>query len=92
MIERYHSPQLNGLFEYLFLNGAIEHEEQIFTQLVSAGVLRETNPHILALRFYIPIFYLLQKYDLRPEAMEEAKKELNLMVQEFCETYKSEAQ
>jgi len=88
MIERYHNPELNKLFEDLFIKGAIEHEEKIFTDLINAGVIKGNNTHIIALRFYTPIFYLLQKYDMHPDEVEEAKEELAIMVQEFCDTYK----
>ncbi len=87
MIERYHNPQLNELFEELFINGAVEHEEKIFSDLIKAKIIKNENPHIIALRFYTPIFYLLQKYDVHPDLIEEAKQELSLMVQEFCKTY-----
>ena len=87
MIERYHNPQLNELFEELFINGAVEHEEKIFSDLIEAKIIKNENPHIIALRFYTPIFYLLQKYDMHPDLIEEAKQELSLMVQEFCKTY-----
>lgn len=90
MIERYHNSELNQLFEDLFINGAIEHEEKIFSDLIEAKIIKKDNPHIIALRFYTPIFYLLQKYDMRHGEVEEAKQELTLMVQEFCKTYKGE--
>ena len=90
IIERYHNSELNQLFEDLFINGAIEHEEKIFSELIDAKIIKKDNPHIIALRFYTPIFYLLQKYDMHPDKAEEAKQELTLMVQEFCETYKGE--
>ena len=90
MIERYHNPELNKLFEDLFIGGAVAHEEKIFSDLMDAKVIKRDNPHIIALRFYTPIFYLLQKYDMRPNEVEEAKQELALMVQEFCKTYKRE--
>lgn len=88
MIERYHNPELNQLFEDLFIGGAVAHEEKIFSDLMDAKVIKRDNPHIIALRFYTPIFYLLQKYDMRPDEIDEAKQELTLMVQEFCKTYK----
>ena len=91
MIERYHNPQLNELFEELFINGAVEHEEKIFSDLIKAKIIKNENPHIIALRFYTPIFYLLQKYDVHPDLIEEAKQELSLMVQEFCKTYGADA-
>lgn len=90
MIERYHNPELNRLFENLFINGAVAHEEKIFSDLMDAKIIRQDNPHIIALRFYTPIFYLLQKYDMCPGKEQEAKQELTLMIQEFCKTYKGE--
>ena len=88
MIERYRNPEINRLFEDFFIIRAIDHEKEIFSQLIDAKVIKGENPHIIALRFYTPIFYLLQKYDMRPNEIEEAKHELTLVVQEFCKTYK----
>ncbi len=90
MIERYHNPELNQLFEDLFITGAIDHEEKIFSNLIDAKIIKHDNPHIIALRFYTPIFYLLQKYDMRHSEVDQAKQELTLLVQEFCKTYKGE--
>lgn len=90
MIERYHNSELNELFENLFMDGAVRHEEKIFFDLIDAKIIKKENPHIIALRFYTPIFYLLQKYDMHPDMVEEAKQELTLMIQEFCNTYAAE--
>ena len=87
MIERCHNPELNELFEDLFMDGAVRYEEKIFSDLIDAGIIREEDPHIIALRFYTPIFYLLQKYDMHPDLVEEAKQELTSMIREFCDTY-----
>lgn len=88
MIERYHNPEINRLFEDFFIIRAIDHEKEIFSKLIDAKVIKGENPYIIALHFYTPIFYLLQKYDMRPDEIEEAKHELTLVVQEFCKTYK----
>ena len=88
MIERYRNPDLNRIYEELFVNGAVEYEEKIFTELIADGVIKKEDPHIIAVRFYSPIYYLLQKYDMWPEKEEEAKKELTAMIREFCDTYK----
>lgn len=88
MIERYRNPELNRIYEELFVNGAVEYEEKIFAELIDAEVIKKEEPHIIALRFYTPIFYLLQKYDMWPEKEEEAKQELISVIREFCETYK----
>lgn len=88
MMERYRYQELNKIYEDLFVYGAVKYEESIFSSLITAGVIKKENPHIVALRFYTPIYYLLQKYDMHPEKEEEVKKELVSMVTEFCETYK----
>lgn len=88
MIERYRNQELNKIYEDLFVNGAVQYEKFIFSSLIAAGVIKKEDPHIVALRFYTPIFYLLQKYDMHPEQEEEAKRELISVVKEFCETYK----
>lgn len=86
-MERYHNPQLNKLFEDLFINGVVEYEEKLFSELMDAGIIKKDNPHTIALRFYTPIFYLLQKYDMMPDNTTDAKNELVAMVKEFCITY-----
>ena len=88
MLERYRNQDLNKIYEDLFVNGAVQHEETIFSSLITAGVIKKVDSHVAALRFYTPIYYLLQKYDMHPEQEEDAKKELVTMVTEFCETYK----
>ena len=88
MIERYRNPELNRIYEELFARGAVEYEEKILAELINAGVLKQEEPHIIALRFYSPIYFLLQKYDMWPDKEEEAKQELTSLICEFCETYK----
>ena len=90
MIERCYNPELNELFENFFMDGAVRHEEKIFADLIDAKIIRKEDPHMIALRFYAPIFYLLQKYDMHPDMAEEAKQELTLLIHEFCNTYAAE--
>ena len=86
-IERHRDPKLNREFERLFVDGAIDHEEKVFAELMEAGLIERRDPHILALRFYTPIFYLLQKYDMRLSEVKTAKEELRMIVEEFCSIY-----
>lgn len=88
MIERYRNPQLNTIFENIFINGAVEYEEQIFEGLIRQGIIRQEDTHVMAVRFYSPIFFLLQKYDMCPEKEEAAREELSAIIREFCITYK----
>lgn len=88
MIERYRNADINKVYEDIFVNGAIDYEEKIFAELIETGVLKNEDPHILALRFYTPIYFLIQKYDMLPDHDEDAKLELKAIIEEFCSTYK----
>lgn len=59
-IERHREPKLNREIERLFIDGAIEHEEKVFTELMDAELIERQSPHIFALRFYTSIFYRMQ--------------------------------
>ena len=87
MIERYHNPELNKIFENIFIKKAVEYEEEIFSNLINKKIIKKTDPHIIALQFYTPIFYLLQKYDMRQNEIEKAKQELSLIIHEFTKNY-----
>lgn len=87
-MERYRSPEINKVYEEIFINGGVEYEERIFAELIKSGVIKNENPHIIAVRFYSPIFYLLQKYDTCIGNDDVAKTELVSMVEEFCKVYK----
>lgn len=52
MIERCHNPELNELFENLFMDSAVRHEEKIFSDLINAKIIKEENPHITFCRLY----------------------------------------
>lgn len=90
-VERYRNPKINALFEKIFIDGAINHEKQVFDGLIEKGVLTGPSGASLALRFYAPVFFLLQKYDMRPDAAEEALIELRAAVWDFCELHGGKA-
>lgn len=90
LIERYHNPELNKLYEDIFIIGAVNYEEAIFSRLMDAGIISRGDPHLAAIRFYSPIFFLLQKYDLRPDETAQAEQELSLLVRDFFEKYRAE--
>lgn len=87
LIERYRSPELNQLFEDLFIDGSIEYETAVFAKLIEAQIFKPTDPGLLAMRFYTPIFFLLQKYDLRLEQLDEALEELTILINDFTDQY-----
>ena len=87
LIERYNNKKLNDIYEDIFINKALKYEERIFSTLIDKGIIKHNNPHTLALEFYSPIFYLLQKYDLHQDKIKDAIEELSLLIHNFYENY-----
>ena len=87
LIERYNNKKLNDIYEDIFINKALEYEEEVFSTLIDKGIIKHNNPHTLALEFYSPIFYLLQKYDLHHDKEKKALEELSLLIHNFYEKY-----
>ena len=90
MLERYHNPKLDEVFKDIFINGAVEYETKVFAKLMDSRVIKKADPRLVALHFYTPIFYLLQKYDTEPENLAVGQAELSTLVREFCHTYQSQ--
>ena len=87
LIERYNNKKLNDIYEDIFINKALEYEEEVFSTLIDKGIIKHNNPHTLALEFYSPIFYLLQEYDLHHDKEKIALEELSLLIHNFYEKY-----
>ena len=41
----------------------------------------------MAINFYTPIFFLIQKYDTNIESINEGEKELSEIMNDFCDRY-----
>lgn len=89
-IERYSNENLNSIYEELFLNEPIRYETGLFKGLLVAGILNESDPRVLAYRYYTPMFFLLTKYDMHLLEEEEALKELEILTKDFWDCYKKE--
>ena len=87
MIERYNSPELDIQFKEIYIESVITQEEEIFKMMITNNVIPKNDSHVLAVKFYSPLFFLLQKYDLDHEKIDEAKKEIELVVTDFYYAY-----
>lgn len=87
MIERYNNSRINEIFEELFVYGAVAYEARIFADLIAKEKFKDIDPEILAINFYSPIFFLLNKYDMYPEKIDQAREELGALVREFSSKY-----
>jgi AcrR family transcriptional regulator len=61
-IEQYNNPEIAKLYNKLLFEDVLNYQSQVLGLLISKGILIETDPYILALQFYAPMYLLFQKY------------------------------
>lgn len=55
--------------------------------MIRQGVFREADARAMAINFYAPIFFLLNKYDSPECSVEDGLEELERQVREFARIY-----
>jgi AcrR family transcriptional regulator len=87
IIEQYKSVELNTMFTEMFIEKTLRYQTEVFRQLIHEGRLCGTDPEIMALHFYSPVFLLLFRYDTSTEKLDEALKLIQKHIQEFFGLY-----
>lgn len=86
-IEQFQNPEVYAVFHQFFMEDSITYQTALFAEMVKEGVFIEVDPQVIAMNFYMPIFFLLSKYATEPEKEEEALKVLEKQVREFFRIY-----
>lgn len=86
VIEQYKDEDIYRVYRSIFMEKSIEYQTALFGEMMQQGLFIEADPKCLAMNFYSPIFFLLNKYDGDPDEA-EALKELRAHVTEFCRIY-----
>ncbi len=86
-IEQYRSPELKELYRDISFNSSLKFQSQLFAALMQEGVLVKTDPYVLALEFFSPIFLIFYKFDSDKDGMANAKGLLAKHVRLFNERF-----
>ena len=73
-IEQYRSDRIKKLFRELSFDSSIDFQAKLFNEMIKAGCFIETDPYILAMEFFSPIYLIFCKYDNTAEGLIEAKE------------------
>lgn len=92
VIEQYRDKEVYGVYRGLFMDAAISYQTELFAEMIKRGVFEGKDPEAMAVNFYAPIFFLLNKYDQEPNREEEALRALRKQVLEFSRLYKKRAE
>lgn len=87
-IEQYNNEAVYGVYDQIFLQDSVRYLSLLFQEMIRQGQLDGSDPKVMAIHFYAPIFFLLCKYDQKLDAEEEALTELNRQILEFCRIYR----
>ena len=87
IIEQFKNIELNNKFNEMFIEKTLAYQSEVFSELINDGKINGTNPEIMAIHFYSPIFMLLFRYDLKDDKVDEALILVNEHIKEFFRLY-----
>jgi len=86
-IEQYRNAHLAELFRKISFEESLEFQAKLFEGLMDAGSFIKTDPYILALAFFSPIFLIFYKYDKDEGSIKEGKALFLRHIAHFNKTY-----
>lgn len=81
-LEQYKDPEIADWHQKIFTNGPVSYMEDMFREMMAQGGLRQSNPRLLALRYFAP-FYLLLSMSDTPADSEKAIDLLTRHIDDF---------
>ena len=87
-IEQYRSPELTKLYRDISFDSSLEFQSQLFTVFMNEGLFVKTDPYVLALEFFAPIFLIFYKFDNDKEGLLKAKTLMAQHVRQFNKMYR----
>jgi len=89
-IEKYKSSEIENIYQEIFMDTVLFYQSSLFLEMINQGFMRQTDPDVMALHFYSPIFLLLNKYDGMPEREKEAIELLEKHIDQFDLIYRKD--
>lgn len=86
-IEQYRDREIYEVYRKIFMEDSIVYQTALFEEMIQQGTFIDANPAAMAVNFYAPVFFLLNKYDQEWERVDEALGELKQHVEEFSRVY-----
>lgn len=86
-IEQYRDPEIATIFRRTSFDDSLDFQAQLFQELINQGGFIKTDPYILALEFFSPIFLIFYKFDSDPDSLKAAKNLFERHIDHFNSTY-----
>lgn len=62
MMEQYHSSEIYEVYHRILMEESIAYQTGLVREMIRQGRFRAVDPEVMAINFYSPIFFLLNKY------------------------------
>lgn len=85
MIEQYTQEMIYHVYYDLFFERSIQYLSKLFQAMIEHGYFIDVDANLIAMNFYTPIFFLLQKYD---QAIERESEALHILKNQIAEFYR----
>ena len=89
-IEHLKNHELNRKIKDMFIEKTLSYQSEVFRKLINEGKVNGTNPDIMAIHFYSPIFMLFFRYDSEDDKIDDALNLIKKHIQEFFRLYLKE--
>lgn len=86
-IEQYRNPELRKLYRKVSFDDALDFQAGLFAALMEAGAFRKSDPYMMAMAFFAPIFLIFYKFDNDEASLPEARAMFIRHVEHFNRTY-----
>ena len=70
VIEQYRDREVFEVYRGLFMDAAVSYQTELFAEMTARGIFHGKDPKAMAVNFYAPIFFLLNRYDQEPDKEE----------------------
>ncbi|MEI6101998.1 MAG: helix-turn-helix domain-containing protein [Eubacteriales bacterium] len=89
-MEQYRNRDIAKMFRAISFDAALDYQSRLFEALMDAGSFIKTDPYILALEFFAPIFLLFYKYDNDTDGIAEARELFSRHIAHFRQMYSND--
>ncbi len=86
-IEQYRSEYLSTVFRQTSFDASLDYQAALFARMMEEGCFIETDPYIMAMAFYAPIFLIFYKYDNSEQSLKEARTLFERHLKHFVSMY-----
>lgn len=86
-IEQYRNKEMGERFRRLSFDSSLDFQAELFAGMIEAGCFIKTDPYMLAMAFFAPIFLLFYKFDNDEAGRKEAKRLFLLHIEHFNSVY-----